>query len=54
MEIRLAMPEDMEHVVKYDRHIPVERIRACIDNGQVWLLWTGKTAMGVLRFPSLF
>jgi GNAT superfamily N-acetyltransferase len=53
MEIRLATVEDFDRVRQYDRHIPEERLRHCLEMGQVDALWDGDRVMGILRW-SLF
>jgi GNAT superfamily N-acetyltransferase len=53
MEIRLATVEDFDRVRQYDRHIPEERVRHCLEMGQVDALWDGDRVMGILRW-SLF
>jgi GNAT superfamily N-acetyltransferase len=53
MEIRLATVEDFDRVRQYDRYIPKERLRHCLEMGQVDALWDGDRVMGILRW-SLF
>ena len=53
MEIRLATVEDFDRVRQYDRHIPEERLRHCLEMGQVDVLCAGERIMGILRW-SLF
>ncbi len=53
MEISPAVPRDLQGILKYDRHIPTERLMDCIHGRQVYLLRDGETIVGVLRY-SLF
>ena len=53
MEIRLATLEDFDRVRRFDRHIPEDRLRHCLEMGQVDVLCEGEMVMGILRH-SLF
>ena len=53
MEIRLANSKDLQGVIQYDKHIPEDRVAACIREGQVYVLRDGEEILGILRF-SLF
>ena len=53
MDIRPARAEDLGQIAKYDRHIPPERLEACIRSGFVDVLCDGGQIVGVLRW-SLF
>ena len=48
MEIRPAQMCDCAGILKYDRHIPVERVRACIQSGQLDVLCEGENILGIL------
>lgn len=50
MEIRPAQMCDCAGILKYDRHIPVERIHACIQSGQLDVLCEGENILGILRW----
>lgn len=50
MEIRPAQMCDCAGILKYDRHIPVERVRACIQSGQLDVLCEGENILGILRW----
>ena len=53
MEIRLAKTMDQPEIVKYDSHIPPNKVEECIRNHLVYVLWDGKNMVGILRY-SLF
>ena len=53
MQIRTALPEDRDAILKYDRHIPVARLDDCIAGQQVSVLCRGAEIVGILRY-SLF
>jgi GNAT superfamily N-acetyltransferase len=53
MEIRLANAEDLAAILQYDRHIPPERVEACVCGGTVRILCEGSCVLGILRY-SLF
>lgn len=50
MEIRLAIAKDKQKILKYDRHIPHNKVGECIYNGLVKVLCDGKKIVGVLRY----
>ena len=50
MDIRLASAEDQEQILKYDRHIPLDRVMACIHDGLVTVLCDAHEIVGVLRY----
>lgn len=50
MEIRPAIAEDIEPILKYDRHIHRDRISACIENGLMDVLCDGDKIAGILRW----
>ncbi len=49
MNIEIAALSDIAEIMKYDRHIPQEKLEKCISDGQVYLL-RSDSAVGVLRF----
>ena len=53
MEIRSAVPSDLEELLKYDRHILPELLRECIHSGRVDVLTGDGKILGLLRW-SLF
>ena len=53
MTIEVAKSADFSQVRNYDRHIPVERLLACIEAGQVLVLKENNSIRGILRW-SLF
>ncbi len=53
MEIRLADSKDKQKVMKYDHHIPHNKVGECIRNQLVYVLCDEKKIVGVLRY-SLF
>ena len=53
MDIRTAVPADLEGVRQYDRHIPASRLADCIRRGLVDVLVEDGRIVGVLRW-SLF
>ena len=53
MKIELAKTQDLQEIIRLDRHVPAERLEACVQNGQVYLLRDGDRVAGVLRY-SLF
>ncbi len=53
MKIALARTEEQGQVERYDRHIPGERLRFCIENSLVYVLKEGGSVIGILRY-SLF
>ena len=50
MTIRTAVPTDLGDIRKYDHHICVSRLAACIRGGFVDVLEDGGTIRGVLRW----
>ena len=50
MEIRQALPEDEVQILKYDRHISLDRITECIHRGFVDVLCEGDAIVGILRY----
>ena len=50
MEIRPAIAEDIEPILKYDRHIHRNRVSFCIENGLMDVLCDGDRIMGILRW----
>lgn len=50
MEIRMAAARDKEEILKYDRHIPHNKVGECICNGLVDVLCDGSHIVGVLRY----
>ena len=50
MEIRLANAEDKKQIVKYDCHIPHDKVGACIRNGLMNVLCDGDKIVGILRY----
>ena len=50
MEIRLAATKDKKGILKYDCHIPHDKVGACICNGLVSVLCDGEEIVGVLRY----
>ena len=53
MDIRLAVPNDIRHITRYDSHIPTDRVAESVDRGFVYVLCSGETVVGILRY-SLF
>ena len=53
MEIRLADSRDKQGVIKYDCHIPQDKLDECIRNQRVYVLCDEKKIVGILRY-SLF
>ena len=53
MTIEIAMPADLPQIREYDRHIPEDRLRHCIRQGQVLVMKEGSCLRGILRW-SLF
>ena len=53
MEIRLADSKDKQGVIKYDCHIPHNKVCECIRNQRVYVLCDEKKIVGILRY-SLF
>ena len=51
--VRLAVIRDMRQVKKYDAHLSVERLSACINDDLVYVLCKGDDILGILRY-SLF
>ena len=50
MEIRLAKEQDLEQIMQLDRHVPQERLIACIREGWVLVLADGVRILGTLRY----
>ena len=50
MEIRTALPADLEMVRHYDRHIPPARLEDCIHRGLVDVLVADERIVAVLRW----
>ena len=50
MEIRLAAAKDKQNILKYDCHIPHNKLGKCIQNGLVYVLCDGDKIVGVLRY----
>lgn len=50
MEIRLSTEQDLEQILQLDRHIPQERLLACIREGWVLVLACGAQIFGTLRY----
>ena len=50
MEIRFAVAEDKQEILKYDCHIHHSRVGECIGNGSVFVLCDGDKIVGVLRW----
>lgn len=50
MNIRVAQPEDLEQIRKYDCHIPEKQLFACVCNGLVNVMCDGGRIVGVLRW----
>ena len=50
MTIRTAVPDDLDGIRNYDRHIPVSRLEDCIRRGQVDVLEDDGKICGVLRW----
>ena len=50
MEIRLAVAKDKKQILKYDCHIPQNKVGECIDNGLVDVLCDDDKIVGVLRY----
>ena len=50
MEIRLAVAEDKNKILKYDCHIHHNRVGECINNGLVDVLCDDDKIVGVLRY----
>ena len=53
MEIRPADRDDKQKILKYDNHIPHNKVGECIRNQLVYVLWDEGKIVGVLRY-SLF
>ena len=53
MEIRPADRNDKQKILKYDNHIPHNKVGECIRNQLVYVLWDEGKIVGVLRY-SLF
>ncbi len=53
MIIRRANMEDVCQIQQYDHHIPQQRLRRCVENGEVDVLCDGEKIVGTLRY-SLF
>ena len=53
MNIRTAVPADLDGIRNYDRHIPPQRLSDCVRRGQVDVLLDGERIVGILRW-SLF
>lgn len=51
--VTIAAKDDFKEVRKFDPHISDEVLSACIEAGQVYLLWTPDEAIGVCRY-SMF
>lgn len=50
MEIRLAAEQDLEQILQLDRHVPQERLMACLREGWVLVLTDGNGVLGMLRY----
>ena len=50
MEIRLAMAADMPQILKYDCHIPSDKVGECIEHALVDALWDVDRIVGILRY----
>ena len=50
MEIRQAAEGDKNQILKYDGHIPYNKVEECIHNGLVYVLCDGGKIVGVLRY----
>ena len=50
MEIRTAVPADLDGIRNDDRHIPAARLEDCIRRGQVVVLEDNGKILGVLRW----
>ena len=50
MEIRTAVPADLDGIRSYDRHIPLSRLKDCIHRALVDVLVDGCKIVGVLRW----
>ena len=50
MEIRLAMAADMPQILKYDCHIPSDKVGKCIEHALVDALWDVDRIVGILRY----
>lgn len=53
MEISTAVSQDFQAIQTFDRHIPADRLAACIADGQVYVLRHAEHIIGTLRY-SLF
>ena len=53
LRIRPAVREDLPGIRRYDSHIPIDRLMACIENGSVFVLCLDGAILGVCRC-SLF
>ena len=54
MKIQQAVIDEYEQIQAYDRHIPPERLKACMENGWIYILKEDAGhVVGVLRY-SLF
>ena len=50
MDIRTAVPADLDGIRRYDRHIPVTRLEDCIRRGLVDVLEENGRIVGMLRW----
>ena len=50
MEIRTAVPADLEQIRQYDCHIPLDKLADCINRGLVDVLVCNGKIVGILRW----
>lgn len=53
MTIGLAEMKDLQKLSALDRHVPLARLKECVEKGWTWTLKDGEEILGVLRC-SLF
>lgn len=49
MTIETAQIKDIAEILKFDKHIPTEKLEKCVSDGQVWVL-RSDSVVGVFRF----
>lgn len=49
MTVEVAKAHDIAEIMKYDRHIPQEKLEKCISDGQIYVL-RDDSVVGILRF----